>query len=363
MRGRATVVDLFAGAGGLSLGFVQAGFAVVGAAEVDPRAARTYEGLVGVRPLVADLSALPPEEAARKWGLEPGELTVLVGGPPCQGFTQMRGYRGAGDPRNALLLVYLDYVAYLRPKFVLVENVPGLAALPHGRAFLEALHAGLHRLGYAFREGELDAVFYGVPQRRRRYFLLGAREGLPLPSWPEPTHGPPGSLEVVVGLKRPWVTVREAIGHLPPLKAGERYPHDPMHFAPSVGERVLRFIAKVPKDGGSRTQVPKEEWLHCHRDHNGHKDTYGRLAWDRPAGVITSGCCNVSKGRFVHPEQDRAITPREAALLQGFPPSAVFHGPLGAVQRQIGNAVPPPLAKALALSIARVLERSSEVQS
>ncbi len=356
------VIDLFSGAGGSALGFVRAGFRIAGAAELDPDACKTYEGLIGVRPLCVDLSRFPPERAAELWGLGPGEADVLIGTPPCQGFTQLRNGAGEGDPRNNLVLVFLDYVSHFRPRFLFFENVPGLARLPHGKAFLSELRRGLSRLGYRLEEREVDAADYGVPQHRRRLIVIGSREDMGAPPFPEPTHGDPGSLFVASGVRQPWRTVREAIGHLPPLGPGERDPTDPMHQAPRIGERVLRFIAQVPKDGGSRTQVPEEEWLPCHRDHKGHRDTYGRLAWDRPSGVITSGCCNVSKGRFAHPEQDRALTPREAALLQGFPPDALFHGSLASIQRQIGNAVPPPLAEAFARAIRERLEERSSAE-
>jgi DNA (cytosine-5)-methyltransferase 1 len=351
-----TAIDLFAGAGGSALGFARAGFRIAGAAEIDPDACRTYEGLIGVRPLRVDLSRLPPGRATELWGVGPGEVDVLIGTPPCQGFTRLRNGAGEGDPRNGLVLTFLDYVAHFRPRFLFFENVPGLARLPHGKAFYSVLREGLFRLGYRLEEREVDAADYGVPQHRWRLIVLGARRDVALPPFPEPTYGDPDSLLVRAGLRLPWLTVREAIGHLPALRAGEGDPRDPMHRAPRMGERVLRFIAQVPKDGGSRTQVPEEEWLPCHRGHGGHRDTYGRLAWDRPSGVITSGCCNVSKGRFTHPEQDRAITPREAALLQGFPPDAFFHGSLASVRRQIGNAVPPPLAEAFARAIKERLE-------
>jgi DNA (cytosine-5)-methyltransferase 1 len=355
-------IDLFSGAGGSALGFKRAGFRIAGAADMDPDACRTYEGLIGVCPLSVDLSRLPPERAAELWGVRPGEVDVLIGTPPCQGFTRLRNGAGKGDPRNSLVLVFLHYVSHFRPRFLFFENVPGLARLPHGRAFLSELRAGLFRLGYRLEEREVDAADYGVPQHRRRLIVVGSREDVGTPPFPEPTHGDPKSLFVSSGVRQPWRTVRDAIGHLPPLRAGERDPGDPMHRAPHMGERVLRFIAQVPKDGGSRTEVPEEDWLPCHRGHDGHKDTYGRLAWDRPSGVITSGCCNVSKGRFAHPEQDRPITPREAALLQGFPPDAFFHGSLASVQRQIGNAVPPPLAQAFARAIGERLEGRSSAE-
>jgi DNA (cytosine-5)-methyltransferase 1 len=364
MGSTGVVIDLFAGAGGSALGFVRAGFQMAGAAEIDPDACRTYEALIGVRPLCVDLSQLPPGKAAELWGVEPGEVDVLIGTPPCQGFTQLRNGAGEGDPRNNLVFVFLDYVSYFRPRFLFFENVPGLTRLSHGRAFYSALREGLFRLGYHLDEREVDAADYGVPQHRWRFIVLGARGDTALPPFPEPTHGDPDSLLVRAGLRLPWPTVREAIGHLPPLRAGEGDLRDPMHQAPRMGERVLKFIAQVPRDGGSRTEVPEKEWLSCHRDHGGHRDTYGRLAWDRPSGVITSGCCNVSKGRFAHPEQDRAITPREAALLQGFPPDTFFHGSLTSVQRQIGNAVPPPLAEAFARAIKKGLDgRKRELAS
>jgi len=357
MGSAGNVIDLFAGAGGSALGFVQAGFRITGAAEIDPDACRTYESLIGVRPLCVDLSELHPERAAEFWNVKSGEIDVLIGCPPCQGFTRLRNKAGESDPRNGLVIVFLDYVSYFRPRFLVFENVPGLARLPHGKAFYSELRRGLFRLGYRVHGREVDAADYGVPQHRRRLIVIGAREDMGLPPFPEPTHGDPRSPEVRSGRRLPWPTVRDAIGHLPPLRAGEQDPRDPMHRAPHMGERVLRFILQVPKDGGSRTQVPEEEWLPCHRGHKGHKDTYGRLAWDRPSGVITSGCCNVSKGRFIHPEQDRAITPREAALLQGFPPDAVFYGSLDSIRRQIGNAVPPPLARAIARALRGHLER------
>jgi DNA (cytosine-5)-methyltransferase 1 len=121
----------------------------------------------------------------------------------------------------------------------------------------------------------------------------------------------------------------------------------------ATGPSVLSFITAVPHDGGSRTQVPRERWLPCHRDHNGHKDVYGRVAWDRPANTITSGCNNPSKGRFVHPDQNRALSLREAAALQGFPDTFRFYGE--SISRQIGNAVPPPLARAIAEALKAVL--------
>jgi len=354
----ATVVDLFCGAGGSALGFLRAGFRVVGAVDRDPDACRTYADLIGIEPVCADLADLPPREAAALWGIAPGEVDVLLGCPPCQGFTRFRNGDGIDDPRNRLIFVFVDYVRYLRPRFVVFENVPGLLRPNFREAFYGPFRDALVGSGYRVGERVVDAADYGAPQHRRRLIVVAASADAGPPPFPKPTHGDPRSIEVWAGRLAPWRTVRDAVGHLPPLRAGEADPHDPLHRAPRMGKRVARFLALVPKDGGSRTDVPEAEWLPCHRWHDGHRDAYGRLRWDRPAGVITSGCCNVSKGRFAHPEQDRAITPREAALLQGFPPGVRFYGSLASICRQIGNAVPPPLAEAVARAIMDRLRRS-----
>ena len=184
MGSAGNVIDLFAGAGGSALGFVQAGFRITGAAEIDPDACRTYESLIGVRPLCVDLSELPPEKAAEFWNVKSGEIDVLIGCPPCQGFTRLRNKAGESDPRNGLVIVFLDYVSYFRPRFLVFENVPGLARLPHGKAFYSELRRGLFRLGYRVHEREVDAADYGVPQHRRRLIVIGAREDMGLPLFP-----------------------------------------------------------------------------------------------------------------------------------------------------------------------------------
>jgi len=345
-----SVLDLFSGAGGTAWGFLQAGFRIAAAVEKDPRAADTYEANIGVRPKVVDITELDPGDFREEIGLRTGDLDVLIGCPPCQGFTRMRNAEGAGDPRNPLVLRYLDYVREFRPRFAVFENVPGLARTEHGKRFYDALLGGLEDLGYKLESYRLDAADYGVPQHRKRIVIIAGREGEE-PPFPEPTHAAPGSLEVIRGLKHPWVTVREAIGGYPALRAGEQSDAPPNHRARRIGKRVLEFIRQVPHDGGSRTDVPKEAWLPCHLRHSGHKDVYGRLAWDRPSNVITSGCTNVSKGRFVHPEQDRGLSVREAARLQGFPDEFVFAGGIDSASWQIGNAVPPPLAEAVARAL------------
>lgn len=353
------VLDLFAGAGGTGLGFLNAGFEIVGAIDIDPVAAKTYERNLGVKPVVADLQELAPSELSKLFNIKPYELDVLVGCPPCQGFTRMRNSAGISDVRNGLVLRYLEFVEALMPKFVLFENVPGIVNTEHGQRFYNALKDGLSTLHYIFDDVTLDAADYGVAQHRQRVILIGNRDKCPI-IFPEPTHGDSENESVKTGLRNPWLTVREAIGDLPSLGAGEKS-DIPNHFARSFkGNRVLNFIKLVPRDGGGRLDVAPEFWLDCHKKENcGHRDVYGRLSWDKPSGVMTSGCGNVSKGRFVHPEQHRGITHREAARLQSFPDSFVFEGYTDQVSLQIGNSVPPKLAEAIAIQIYMQL-RSAE---
>lgn len=357
---RPTVLDLFSGAGGTGLGFLQAGFQIVGAVEKNPYAAETYSRNIGIAVDPIDITEdITPQSFREQLGLATGELDVLVGCPPCQGFSRMRNRNGASDSRNELVRLYLKFVKEFMPRFALFENVPGLIKLDHGKEFFNELCNGLtETLGYRLIQSEVDAADYGVPQRRKRVIVIAAQCGLE-PAFPEPTHARYGTLEVASGLRLPWVTVRAAIGNsrYPMLKSGEngecdgRYPN---HIAPLTGEDVLNFIRRVPHDGGSRTDVPSEHWLRCHHNHKGHKDVYGRLRWDDVANTITSGCTNPSRGRFVHPEQNRALTPREAAKLQGFPDDFIFYG--GLIAQQIGNAVPPPLARAIAESLKKQLD-------
>ena len=354
-RDRFTVIDLFSGPGGTGLGFRRAGFEVVAAVEIDESAADTYERNIGVEVERRDITRLNPKTFRRRLGLRTSALDVLVGCPPCQGFTRLRNRTGAGDPRNSLVLRYLSFVAEFKPKYAVFENVPGLVKTRHGRHFYRRLTEGLSALGYRFTRHELNAADFGVAQRRLRVIVVASRESA-LPMQIPRSHDEPGSPEVAAGKKAPWQTVRAAIGNgrLPLVRVGQKPdPVDPNHVAADTGDDVIAFLRRVPKNGGSRRDVWKRYWLDCHKEHDGHYDTYGRLSWDAPSNTITSGCTNPSKGRFVHPTQARALTIREAALLQGFPRGYRFLGSFQA--EQVGNAVPPPLACAVARAIAREL--------
>lgn len=334
--------DLFCGCGGLTLGLKKAGFQVAGAVDIDPLCVITYKANhPEVNVWEADIRRLEPGEMLRKLGLEPGDVDLLAGCPPCQGFSTIRTRKKAvqvEDPRNDLLLEFQRFVEEIRPRAVMLENVPGLA---HDDRFISFCRR-VEELGYIGDHRILNAAEYGVPQRRRRLIYM-AGKGMAIPF-------PPKARRVK--------TVKDAIGGLP--KPGES--GDPVHDTPERRTpKVMQIIRRIPKNGGSRTVLPEELQLECHKRCNGFKDVYGRMAWDDVAPTITSGCFNPSKGRFVHPEEDRAITMREAALLQGFPHGYKFPTARNksAVALMIGNALPPPFIAAHARSVWRMLNAAN----
>ena len=336
-----TAIDLFCGCGGLTLGLKQGGFHVLGAVDIDSLAVEAYRANHGdVTVWTVDIRDLEPEELQSTLVLKPGDLDLLAGCPPCQGFSTLRTLNGSlstADPRNDLLLEILRFVDVLRPKTVMIENVPGLAHDVRFAAFCKRMTV----YGYLGAQDVFNAADYGVPQRRRRLIYLAGLE----------THIP--FANPITSVK----TVQDAIGGLP--KAGQS--GDPIHdMVEHRTPRIQELISLIPKDGGSRTDLPEEYQLPCHRRCDGFKDVYGRMAWAAVSPTITTGCFNPSKGRYLHPEEDRAITMREAALLQGFPESYTFPYDRGksAVAMLIGNALPPPFVASHARMIRDTLRRS-----
>ncbi|SRR5713101_800455 len=339
---RLVAIDLFAGAGGLTLGLRHGGFSVVGAIESDPLAVESYrrnhrKTHVWARPI----EKVPAIHVLRHLGLESGELDLLAGCPPCQGFSAIRTKNGKRRPRDAhknLLFQFLKFARALKPKVIMMENVPRLSKDRRMRIFRRQLRA----LGYRCRTAILNAVDYGVPQRRRRMIFLAARfDGLP-----------------AAQKETRRRTVQDVIKGLPrPGQSGD-YLHD---VSEHRSKHVRKLISRIPKDGGSRNDLGKGSQLRCHHEFDGFNDVYGRLAWKKPAPTITCGFVNPSKGRFLHPTQNRTITLREAALLQSFPSKYYFSLRRGKYPAAalIGNALPPALIKRITSPIAtrlRVLE-------
>ena len=336
-RSKPTAIDCFAGCGGMSLGLRQAGFKILGAIEIDPDAVAVYRSNHrGVVTWSRDIREVSAEEILKTLGLRRGQLDLLGGCPPCQGFSTLRTYNGnrwTRDKQNDLIFEFQRLVLGIHPKQVMMENVPGLFTNGRLKKFREALESA----GYVVKADVLNVADFGVPQRRRRMMLLASRVS---------------SVEFATPIKRAR-TVRDAIGGLP--KAGKS--GDLLHDLPeNRSPKVIERIKSVPRNGGSRSSLPEHLRLECHKTSDGFKDVYGRMAWDEPAPTITTGCFNPSKGRFLHPSANRAITMREAALLQTFPMSYKFPVMLGKVKvaTMIGNALPPEFIKRHAEALSRI---------
>lgn len=337
-----SAVDLFSGCGGLTQGLKKAGFEVIGAIEKDSSAAATYAANHPKVALVVDDIRVVDEESFRTdLGIASEDLTLLAGCAPCQGFSRHR--RGdSTDDRNDLVLEILRFVQSFKPLIVFMENVPEITRASH-RMVLDGFIDGLRQLGYLRVETKsVNAADYGVPQLRNRFALLATRHETLDVKIPDGRFARP-DLAKQLG-KAPWRTVRQTIAHLPALSVGEQSLDHPLHVAGHLSQRNVQRLASISTDGGSRASLPESYRLPCHNDVKGYSDTYGRMKWDEPCRTLTTGCTSITKGRFGHPEQDRGITPLEAALLQTFPITYRFPCPPTAAARQIGNAVPVDLA-------------------
>lgn len=329
-------IDLFCGAGGLTRGLRNAGIGVILGIDNNEECRLTYE--LNNRPaefLCSDLRDVEAKDVSRRLAGRSKVPLLLAGCAPCQPFSTHK--RSAeSDDESKLLREVARMTQALNPEWVFIENVPGLARVK-GNSTYRRFKSALREQGYVFADGTVDAKWFGVPQNRRRLVLIASRVGEP--SLPEPTHGKG---------KKSYHTVRAAIGHLPRLAAGERDPGIPNHFAADLTEVNLNRLRLTPVDGGGRLDWPDSVGLQCHKERTGHEDVYGRMRWDAPAPTLTCRCFSISNGRYGHPDQDRAISLREAASLQSFPEEYQFFGPsqrsLGA---QIGNAVPVSLAEAI----------------
>ncbi|OOE62628.1 DNA cytosine methyltransferase [Salinivibrio kushneri] len=379
------VLDLFSGAGGFSLAAHRLGLTIEAAIEFDSMASHTYrENIVNrlnqkTKILNEDILSVDPDNLRNNLGLKAGELTLILGGPPCQGFSSHRlKDAGVNDPRNKLLFRYFDFVQAFSPKAFLVENVSGLFWKRHKEyldKFIELANGNNYKILFC---GALNAKDYGVPQNRKRAFILGVRkdinkEGFSFP--PPQTHFSPKSEQVKSGSFK-WRTAssvfeplsnriiekyieqhfkphtnlgrKEAIELLSSLESGTALSADDpcnVHMQPT---EKMRKRFEHTRLNGSRIDAGKEFELKCHaNNYSGHKDVYGRICIHQPSNTITTGCNNPSKGRFVHPWRNHGITLRHASRLQTFPDDFIFYGSNTQQAKQIGNAVPPLLGEVL----------------
>jgi DNA (cytosine-5)-methyltransferase 1 len=356
MDSRPTVIDLFCGAGGLSEGFRQAGYTVLLGSDIDPTFGETFSrSHAGAKFSAKPIQALSSSEILSATGLCKGQLDVLVGGPPCQGYSVYNHGRGEHDPRAGLFREYLRIVRELAPKWLVMENVTGLLSISGGQ-LIRTISDEISKLGYSVEWQVLRAEDYGVPQERRRVVFIANRIGAPV-MFPVKGYGEK---------LKPYTTIWDAIGDLPllvsdnladyPIAASTDYqsamrqgnPKLANHYGPKLGRVNQERIRHIPQ-GGSWRDIPfdllPEGMKRAKR--SDHTKRYGRpRLTDLSCTILTK--CDIHWGAYIHPIENRAYTVREAARLQSFPDEFVFYGSMTEQFVQIGNAVPPMMAKSIA---------------
>jgi DNA (cytosine-5)-methyltransferase 1 len=361
-------VDLFAGAGGLSLGFEKAGFKVIFGVENDICSAETYMMNRNGRSrkiILSDISQINFTDTLTKFKLKRGEIDVLLGGPPCQGFsTSNMKTRTADNPKNHLFKEFLRVAEEIYPKWILFENVSGIVNFEKGKV-IEIINAELNDIGYSCSWDIINSADYGVPQVRKRFFLIGNRMGIRF-VFPHPSFG---------NERKPYVKARDAVSDLPLLGNGNNIDLLPYHYNGSKlsnyqrdmregweknyclnncvtknSDLIVKRYKFIPP-GGNWRDIPSRLMKNYKNKSNCHSGIYKRLRWDKPSIVIS----NFRKNMLIHPIEHRGLSIREAARLQSFPDWYIFYGRLGSQQQQVVDAVPPFLAEILGDRIKRYL--------
>ncbi len=359
------LIDLFCGAGGMTLGFSNAfkqPFKSVWANDFSPACALTYNANFGNHCLAGDIVDILEDSSVKI-----PQADVVIGGPPCQGFSLLNKNR-TNDPRKQLWRPYLEIVKRSNASVFVMENVPQLLnSVEHGQIAELA-----ESMGFSMRWGKLLAADYGVPQTRQRAFIIGFKGDISSLVFPPlKTHFNPRTDQTLpetthVKKPSPWRTVRDAIGDLPQPEGTElRDEPGPLniHFGRNPTEKSIKRYKAIPEEGMNRfdlleraPDITPDCWK---RKKSGGTDLFGRMWWDRPSFTIRTEFFKPEKGRYLHPEQHRPITHREAARLQSFPDDFEFKGSKTEIARQIGNAVPPLLAARLAETVVALLKQNS----
>lgn len=341
------VIDFFCCGGGMSLGFASLWefFRILGGVDVNSTSLKTYELNYGTQVLNADITTIPPESNViqQTFNLKKNRPLVVIGCAPCQGFSAHRKKDGdkPEDERNTLIGYFSDIAVNLNPDFVVMENVPEILTGKYKNHYEEAKRVFAQN-GYYVVQRVYNAAGFGVPQTRNRAIIVASKyKNFVLPD------------ELLS--EEEYKTVRDAIADLPYVDARcQTEMVDRYHRCSTHKQSTIDVIAQVPHDGGSR---PKGVGPKCLDKVNGFSDVYGRLSWDKPSITITQYARNPASGRYSHPEQDRGLTIREAARLQSFPDGYLWNGSLGDAFKQIGEAVPPLLALAIATQIALTIKK------
>ncbi len=333
-----TVVDAFCGVGGLTHGFVTEGFSVAAGLDIDKSCQYAYETNNSAKFVCKDIRKVTGKYLATFYPKD--HVKVLVGCAPCQPFSMYNRKKSKQDLRWDLIYEFLRVIKSLRPEIVSMENVPQLRTKPVFENFVK----GLEDIGYNVTYSVVYCPDYGIPQKRSRLVLLASTFGKI--NLIAPTHTPNN-----------YLTTRDAISMLPRIKSGQTHNSDPLHRARKLTEINLKRIRATPA-GGDWRDWPKELVLSCHKKKSGKsfKRVYGRMKWDDQAPTMTTLCTGIGNGPFGHPDQDRAISLREAALIQTFPLKYDFIDPkvefsARNISKHIGNAVPVQLGKVIAQSI------------
>ncbi len=353
-----SVIDLFSGAGGLSLGFSHKfglPFTHVWANDFDKAATETYNNNFEKVCVYGDLITILQDKS-----YSVPKADVVIGGPPCQGFSLLNRHRD-NDSRKELWRYFIDVVLLADAPVFLIENVPHIIGTPEHDAIVKRASDE----GYIVRTYKLCAADYGVPQTRWRAFIVGCRLMDPDDFFPpEPTHEKLNGIQSLFG-RLPWVTVKDAIEDLPEpigteIRTKEEAPND-LHFGRNPSSISMKRYRAIPNEGMNRIDLQRNApeltpkcWIN---KKSGGTDLFGRLWWNKPAYTIRTEFYKPEKGRYLHPEQHRPITHREAARFQSFPDDFIFTGSKIEIARQIGNAVPPLLASKVAESIEKMLKR------
>lgn len=332
-----SVLDLFCGSGAVTEGLKAEGFTVFAALDWDQISCQTYRlNHPEVRLLESDIRLISPTLLRKGMGFA-GHLDLLVVCAPCQPFSSQNRQRSTSDTRANLILESIKFVKVFKPRVIFFENVKGIETT----SVMNTLRDMLTGVGYSGGTPKvIDAAKCGVPQRRERCIMVVAKDQRVVKEFYDAIRF------------RPKVTVHNAIGFLKPLSSGEHDPGDSLHFARHHQQIVLDRLRYIPKNGGSRFALPENLELRCHKGRkNDFPDVYGRMRWEDVAPTLTTGCTDITKGRFAHPRDDRAITLREAALLQSFPMNYLFAGNPGQIAQQIGNAVPVNMVRTLGVPL------------
>jgi DNA (cytosine-5)-methyltransferase 1 len=336
-------IESFCGAGGMSLGLASAGFQPLLAFDIDDPAIQTHCLNLGGIGRVADARDISGKGLLSEFGLKVGELPLFAGGPPCQGFSKQRRGAHLGDVRNDLVIEFIRLVGEIRPRFFFFENV-AIFGQKRGKAYISQMHEALEE--YEINLKSVNSSEYGLAQTRERFLIVGRRRDQKTSFWfpdPQPAR----------------ITVGDVLRDLPePPKDYTEHPRFSNHQRARVSDANIERFSHVPQGGGWQ-DIPYSLRLPCHQrvdtKSGGWPDVYGRLDWNGQCPTITGGFDSFSRGRYGHPHQDRPLTPREAARLQGFPDDFLFYGTRGDVRSQIGNAVPPPLAQLVGEKIMEAL--------